>query len=110
MTDILSARELQARAMSEKALLEQVRALCRFYGLLTYHTNNSRRSEPGFPDLVIACGNGVMFRELKSERGRTSPEQRVWIDTLSLAGQDAGIWKPSDLLAGRIREELEGLL
>ena len=38
----------------------------------------------------------LLFRELKSQRGRVRPEQKEWLATLSEAGSDAGIWRPSD--------------
>jgi len=51
----------------------------------------------GFPDLVLAHPQrGVLFRELKSEKGKVSPEQQVWIDTLTAGGADAGFWRPRD--------------
>lgn len=92
---------------SEAEFQSQVRALCRFYGLTVYHTHNSQRSDPGFPDLVIVGARGVLFRELKTEVGRVKPMQKFWIDVLRLAGQDADVWRPSDL--DRIKLELKAL-
>ena len=97
-----------AAAMSEAQLLAIIRQACRTLGLLCYHTHDSRRSEAGFPDLVIV-GERVIYRELKSARGRVRPEQRVWLDALTAAGQDADIWRPRDLHSGRIASELTSL-
>lgn len=36
----------------------------------------------GFPDLVLLRGERLIFAELKSRRGVTSPEQRAWLDAL----------------------------
>jgi len=94
--------------MSEAQLLAAVRQACRTLGLLCYHTYDSRRSDPGFPDLVIV-GERVIYRELKTERGRVRPEQSVWLDALTAAGQDADIWRPRDLHSGRIASELASL-
>ena len=56
-----------AREMSEAALLEHCRAIARALGLLAYHTHNSQRSEPGFPDLVVVGCRGVMFGRITEE-------------------------------------------
>jgi hypothetical protein len=47
-----------------------------------------------------------MFRELKTERGRLSDDQRTWLRALTAAGIDAAVWRPADLLAGRVLHEL----
>jgi len=95
--------------MGEAELLAAVRQTCRTLGLLCYHTHDSRRSERGFPDLVIVGAERVIYRELKSARGRVRPEQRAWLDALTAAGQDADVWRPGDLYSGRIIRELVAL-
>ena len=98
-----------AAAMSEAELMANVRQLCRMLGLRVYHTYDSRRSDPGFPDLVIVGAERVIYRELKSDRGRLSAEQRAWLDALGRAGQDADVWRPGDLYSERIVRELASL-
>ncbi len=67
------------------------------FGWLTYHTFDSRRSGPGFPDLVLVRGDRVVFAELKSQSGRLSADQRVWLERLTGAGTvEAYLWRPSD--------------
>jgi len=63
---------------------------------MVYHTHDSRRSEPGYPDVTVCGPRGVLFRELKAERGRLSPDQRVWLERLREAGGDAAVWRPVD--------------
>ncbi len=92
--------------MTEAALLQAVRDLAKLQGWSTYHTWRSDRSEPGFPDLVLMRPPQLLFRELKSERGRLKSEQRRWLDELAACGQDVGVWRPADLRGGRIAAEL----
>lgn len=62
-----------------------------------YHAHDSRRSESGFPDLVLVHRrHGVIFAELKSGRGIVSPEQWAWHEVLLQAGAAAYIWRPAD--------------
>ena len=60
-----------------------------------YHTYNSQRSEPGFPDLVLVK-HKCIFRELKTDKGRITEPQKLWINKLQEAGADAKIWRPKD--------------
>ena len=83
--------------MLEAEFQAQVRQLCTIRGLLVYHTHDSRRSDAGFPDLTIVGSKRMLFRELKKEDGRVSPMQQYWIDRLNDVGQDAGVWRPSDM-------------
>lgn len=85
--------------MTEAQLLAKIRYLGRFYGWRTYHTHDSRRSEPGFPDLVLvhAGQHRVIFAELKTATGRTTPEQDAWLADLTAAGVEAYLWRPADL-------------
>jgi hypothetical protein len=94
--------------MTERQLLGVVRDACRWSALLCYHTFDSRRSERGYPDLTIAGPRGVIFRELKSSTGRLSPDQRRWLDRLTEAGADAGVWRP-DAWPDRVLTELAGI-
>jgi hypothetical protein len=48
---------------------------------------------PGFPDLVLARNGTVIAAELKTDRGRTTPEQDAWLRAL---GEHARLWRPSD--------------
>ena len=91
--------------MTEAELLSTVRDACRWGGLLTFHAFDSRRSERGFPDLCICGPHGVLFRELKVARGRLTADQRRWLDRLTEAGADAGVWRP-DSWPDRILTEL----
>ena len=82
--------------------------LCVRLGIRWYHAYDSRRSIPGWPDLVLV-GNRIIFRELKSATGILRPEQRDWRDRLQDADADWAIWRPGDLVSGRIEAELRAL-
>jgi hypothetical protein len=64
-------------------------------GWRLYHTFDSRRSESGFPDLVLVRDR-VLFRELKNDTRSLTREQRAWLDALVAAGADAKVWRPRD--------------
>jgi hypothetical protein len=95
---------------SERDFQRAVIDLIRWLGLLSFHSTDSRRdTSAGFPDLVISGQGGVLYRELKSERGRLRPEQLDWLSRLTQGGADAAIWRPSDMTSGRIKEELTAI-
>ncbi len=101
-----------ARAMKEDQLLEAIRDYARLRGWLCYHTHDSRRSEPGFPDLVLVRGGRLIFAELKKEGEHPTKEQRKWLLQLDKVANnwnesvDAYVWYPSDWLSGKIEEVL----
>lgn len=85
-----------------------VRKLIRDLGLLGYHTKDSRGSREGYPDWTIV-GHRVLFRELKREGKDATAAQAVWLAKLTAAGEDADVWRPSDLYSGRIGQELAAI-
>jgi len=101
-------REKRAAALltdvSEKKWQDLVLAVAKARGWLCYHTHDSRRSEPGFPDLTMVRGNPnghgtqLVFAELKSMSGQLSQEQQVWLERLSrVPGVRCFVWRPGDL-------------
>jgi hypothetical protein len=108
----------------EKQLDRQVRDLLKDLGLseFSFHPPDGVRRKPGesdedhrrvqgryragFPDWVIAGPNGLLFRELKRQDGSLTAQQKAWLARLELLGMDVGVWRPSDLLSGRIAREL----
>jgi hypothetical protein len=94
--------------MTERELLDAVRQACRWSGLLTFHAYDARRSEAGYPDLCICGPHGLLFRELKTERGRVTQAQREWLDMLTEAGADADVWRPGDW-PDRVLDEIHGI-
>jgi hypothetical protein len=93
--------------VSEAQLQAMVIDLAKWCGYLVYHTVDSRRSQPGFPDLtMIHTRNGrLIFVELKSEKGRIRPEQKVWLEHLG-RHHEVYIWRPAHWHNGTIRSVL----
>lgn len=96
--------------MSEAQLQRAVLELARYLGYLAYHTHDSRRSEPGFPDLCLVKGRRLVFAELKTDKGKLRPEQTVWLDALRMVEQRSGcevyLWRPSQWLSGEVESVL----
>jgi hypothetical protein len=103
-------RAIQASAMSEAQLQAAILGAARRAGFLAYHTHDSRRSAAGYPDLhLVHPQRGIsLLRELKTEKGRLTPDQQQWLHALTAAGQDAGVWRPMDWLDGTVDAVLEG--
>lgn len=105
MTRRMSAAEWaqsQREGLSEKEFQAQVLSLARIGRWRVYHTFDSRRSEPGFPDLVLVRGERMIFAELKTEKGRVSAAQKGWLTALGVVADWPGspleveLWRPSD--------------
>lgn len=82
--------------MTEEQFQKKVTDLCDWLRIAWHHETDSRRSKAGFPDLVMAGPGGVLFAELKTDRGRVSPEQNEWLNRLTAAGATAVVWRPRD--------------
>lgn len=103
--------------MRETELQEQVRQMCAQLGLYHYHVHDSRRSESGWPDCVImsqrpglsGAGSGIIFRELKSQSGELTSEQKHVGYLLTAAGLSWEVWRPADFLGGVIALQLAAL-
>jgi hypothetical protein len=106
MTTAAEFRQQQARAMTEDALAEEIRGLAKTLGLLRYHTFDSRRSGPGFPDEALLGRRGILFRELKRQGKNPTVEQQKWIAGLAALALDVGVWRPEDWMSGRIQREM----
>lgn len=88
---------MKTTTITEKEFQAQVLQLARLAGWRFYHTHDSRRSTPGFPNLVMVRPPVIVFAELKTQAGKVRPEQRDWFDALG-GCETAGtrLWRPSD--------------
>ena len=82
--------------LSEKQLQSQIVQYAKLRGWRVYHTYDSRRSTAGFPDLVLVRDNHLIFAEIKSNRGKVTPEQRSWIEALTRTQCEIHVWRPDD--------------
>lgn len=107
--------------MSEDDLLKAVLEMARVFGIMTAHFRTAQARSgnwvtavsgdgKGYPDLTMVGPRGMLFRELKSARGPTAPEQKAWLARLTATGADAAIWRPADLKSGRIEAELRAIM
>jgi hypothetical protein len=92
--------------MSEADLQASIRDIAEALGYRVYHTHDSRRSDAGFPDLVMVRGERLVFRELKRAGKHPTEPQRAWIRDLEATGADVDVWRPDDLLSGRVMTHL----
>lgn len=84
--------------MSEASFQAKVLHLAHLFGWRTYHTHDSRRSNPGWPDVALWHPRRGQFvlAELKAQKGRVSPAQVTTLAELQQCGVDAYLWRPSD--------------
>lgn len=86
------------RSMTERDFQQQIIDLATTLGYWVHHTPDSRRSTPGWPDLVLMRGGEsprLYFVEVKKEKGRVTREQQMVLDLLTDCGQNAYVWRPS---------------
>jgi len=93
--------------MPEKALQQAVLDCARALGWLCYHVHDSRRSAPGFPDILATRGGRLLVAELKVGRGQLRPEQRVWLGALgAVPGVEVFVWREQHWLDGEVARVL----
>ena len=102
-----SARDLAQQIHDE--LVGKIAAEARSLGELVYFTRDSRRAPPGYPDLTIAGRRGVLWAEVKSERGKMQPRQQDWRYMLQASGQQWRLWRPADWTSGQIHADLRDI-
>jgi len=83
-------------AESEEGWLTAVLECARWCGWLAYHTRDSRRSTPGFPDLMLVRPPRAIAAELKTDRGLLTREQGDWLAGLAGCGLEVYVWRPVD--------------
>lgn len=92
---------MRAKTITEKEFLAQIKALAKLHGWRVYHTHDSRRSDPGFPDLVLVRRGRLIFAELKVGKNKMTLPQVDWLADLGLVGGrvETYCWHPNDWAA-----------
>ena len=87
---------------SEAEFQDVVCTLATLHGWDHYHTHDSRRSNPGLPDLLLWRGPRLIVAELKIDRRRdgrldrnkTTADQRAMLERFEAVGAEAVVWRP----------------
>ena len=86
--------------ITEKHLQELVRKSALLLGYKYFHVWNSMHSPKGFPDIcMVRPKDGrLIFLELKSAKGKVTPEQQEWIDALGKVAEsvEVRVVRPAD--------------
>lgn len=93
----ITERQFQDRVIAEARLRGWL--VAHFRPLMNRHGkwSTAMQGDPGFPDLVMARPPRLIFAELKSDKGKTSPAQDAWL--AALRGQidaEVYLWRPDD--------------
>jgi hypothetical protein len=82
---------------TERQFQAGVVAFAQLHGWRCYHTWDSRRSDPGFPDLLLVRNGVVVIAELKAQGGRCTPAQVEWLEAFDAARSKlVRVWRPGD--------------
>ena len=99
--------------MTEAELRSAVIALAEQHGWRVYAIPDSRRvlgsTGAGYPDLTLVRPGMILFAELKTRTGKTSPEQDRWLELLRSTFTSVHIWRPKDWIEGTIERVLSSV-
>lgn len=89
---------MSSETVTEKALMETIIEAAHLYGWKTYHTYDSRRSEPGYPDLALCRPPRYVLIECKTETGRLTEHQVEWgLSLTECPGVEYYLVRPTNL-------------
>jgi hypothetical protein len=92
------------KSITERIFLDQVRTLALMNGWQFFHPSPGqvrpgvwRSDGKGFPDICMASeSRGLIFAELKLDKGKASAEQLTWLKALT-PHAEVYLWRPADL-------------
>lgn len=76
------ARSILLPHISEGAMQAAIKEAALRNGWLYHHAADSRRADPGLPDVLAVRGEVLLALELKRQSGRVKPAQAEWIAAL----------------------------
>lgn len=85
-----------AATMNEKEWQELVLHFARLHDWWCFHPYDSKKSAPGWPDLVMIRPPEFVVVELKTDKGTVTDSQRQVLAALEECGIEAHLWRPSD--------------
>lgn len=85
-------------AMTEAELQQAAVETAETCGWLWHHETDSRRTRPGFPDVVFCKAPRVLLVEFKTQAAKPTPEQQRWLDELERCDIiSSGLVRPAQL-------------
>lgn len=108
MTETVDGASVLAANLTERDLQRHVRKFAEDMGWRVAVTWSSIHSPKGWPDLTCCRAGKLVFIELKTEKGKITPEQREWLNDLNdVPGVIfSNVVRPSDWYAGMLDEVL----
>lgn len=90
------ARAVMDAAISERDFADTVVQRAKQLGWRVFRVWNSQHSPAGYPDLSMVRGERFVLAELKTMKGKVSPEQLAWIEDLNRTPVEIYLWRPCD--------------
>ena len=81
---------------TEQGFQQAIIELAQLRGWYVYHTYDSRRSAPGWPDLTLIRSPRLIIAEVKTAKGRLTFAQRAVLQLLTDCGVETHVWRPAD--------------
>ena len=87
--------------VSERSWQDTIIAVAKAHNWMVYHTHDSRKCTPGFPDLILVQPKTgrLVVAELKTVSGQLDAAQQLWLDAFTKVTNrpQVYIWRPGDL-------------
>ena len=80
----------------EIPFMQQVLEFLRLCGFLAYHTKDSRKSAPGFPDIIALKGDRQLVIETKRVGEEPDEDQERWLRAYVDVGAKVYVFTPDD--------------